>query len=39
MRIILDIMSGDKAPLEILKGAVDATTQDYAKTLSLNICR
>lgn len=31
MRIILDIMSGDKAPLEMLAGAVNARAQEYSK--------
>ena len=31
MRIILDIMSGDKAPLEMLTGAVNARAQEYSK--------
>ncbi len=31
MRIILDIMSGDRAPLETLKGAVDAKKEKYAE--------
>ena len=30
MRIIVDIMSGDNAPLEMLKGAVQAAGMDYA---------
>lgn len=37
MRIILDIMSGDKAPLETLKGAVDAKAQDYAKGVDFTL--
>lgn len=37
MRIILDIMSGDKAPLEILKGAVDAAAQDYSKGVDFTL--
>ncbi len=37
MRIILDIMSGDKAPLEMLKGAVDAKAQDYAKDVDFTL--
>ncbi len=31
MRIILDIMSGDRAPLETLKGAVEAKKEKYAE--------
>ena len=31
MRIILDIMSGDRAPLEMLKGAVDAKKEKYSE--------
>ncbi len=31
MRIILDIMSGDRAPLETLKGAVEAKNEKYAE--------
>ena len=30
MRIILDVMSGDNAPLETLKGACAAVSQDYS---------
>ena len=31
MRIILDIMSGDRAPLETLRGAVDAKKENYSE--------
>ena len=31
MRIILDIMSGDRAPLEMLKGAVEAKKEKYSE--------
>lgn len=31
MRIIIDIMSGDKAPLEMLRGVDFASKQDYSK--------
>ncbi|MBE6646825.1 MAG: phosphate acyltransferase PlsX [Ruminococcaceae bacterium] len=37
MRIILDIMSGDKAPLEMLKGAVDAAAQDYSNGVDFTL--
>lgn len=37
MRIILDIMSGDKAPLEMLKGAVDARAHEYAKEVDFTL--
>ncbi len=35
MRIILDIMSGDRAPLETLKGAVEARKEKYAEGVDL----
>ena len=37
MRIILDVMSGDKAPLEMLLGAIDAKAQDYAKGVDFTL--
>lgn len=37
MRIIVDIMSGDKAPLEILLGVDRAAKQDYAKGVSFTL--
>ena len=37
MRIVIDIMSGDKAPLEILLGVDMASKQDYAKGVEFTL--
>ena len=37
MRIILDIMSGDRAPLEMLKGAVEARKEKYSKGVEFTL--
>ncbi len=37
MRIIVDIMSGDHAPLEMLKGAVHAAAQPYAEGVDITL--
>ncbi len=37
MRIILDIMSGDRAPLEMLKGAVEAKKEKYSKGVEFTL--
>ncbi len=37
MRIILDIMSGDRAPLETLKGAVDAKNEKFAEGVDFTL--
>ena len=37
MRIILDIMSGDRAPLETLKGAVEAKKEEYSKGVDFTL--
>ncbi len=37
MRIILDIMSGDRAPYETLKGAVDAKKEKYSKGVDFTL--
>ncbi len=37
MRIILDIMSGDRAPLETLKGAVEAKKEKYAEGVDFTL--
>ncbi len=37
MRIILDIMSGDRAPLETLKGAVEASKEKYAEGVDFTL--
>ena len=37
MRIILDVMSGDNAPLETLKGAVNAKAQKYSEGVDFTL--
>ena len=37
MRIILDVMSGDNAPLETLKGAVNARSQKYSEGVDFTL--
>ena len=37
MRIILDIMSGDRAPLEMLKGAVEAKKEKYSRDVEFTL--
>ncbi len=37
MRIILDIMSGDKAPLETLKGAVEAKKEKFSEGVDFTL--
>ena len=37
MRIILDIMSGDRAPLEMLKGAVEARKEKYSEGVDFTL--
>ena len=37
MRIILDIMSGDKAPVETLKGAVNAKAQKFSEGVEFTL--
>ncbi len=37
MKIILDVMSGDKAPLETIKGAVNAKAQKYSEGVEFTL--
>ncbi len=37
MRIIIDVMSGDKAPLEILLGVDQASKEDFAKDVEFTV--
>ena len=37
MRIIVDVMSGDNAPFETLKGICEAKSYDYAKGVDFTL--
>ena len=37
MKIIVDVMSGDNAPFETLKGVCEAVTCDYARDVDFTL--